>query len=66
MKNHPERKYLAFLLRLWQEDETTGWRVTLENPHDGKRYGFSNLKNLFAYLEDKTGNQVRKEIENDY
>lgn len=42
--------YRAYLMRLWRDDETTPWRVTLENPHTGERHHFSSLADLFAFL----------------
>jgi hypothetical protein len=54
MKKHFGRNYLAYLLRLWQEGDETSWRATLENPHNGKRYAFSNLEKLYAFLEERT------------
>jgi len=33
------------------------WRVTLENPHDGKMYGFADLKELFDFLIKETGDK---------
>jgi len=63
MKKQSSRKYLAYLLRLWQDDEATCWRVSLENPHNGKRYGFSDLKKFFAFLEDKTNNHDKGETQ---
>lgn len=43
--------YQAFLLRLWREDELSGWRASLENPHTGQSVGFPSMRHLFAYLE---------------
>ena len=37
------------------------WRVMLENPHNGKLYGFANLDKLFAFLADKTGENDDKD-----
>jgi len=47
--------YLAYLLRLWREGGTAPWRATLEDPHTGRRYGFADLRGLFAFLEEQTG-----------
>jgi len=47
--------YMAYLLRLWREDETTSWRVMLENIQTRERTGFSNLAKLAAFLEETTG-----------
>jgi hypothetical protein len=61
-----QRRYLSYLLRLWQEsggDLPHGnaprgpplWRASLERPHDGERLGFASLVDLFAFLESETG-----------
>ena len=55
MKSDHRRNYLAFLLRLWQEDDTDTWRATLENPHDGECFGFPDLEKLYAFLDERTG-----------
>ncbi len=61
MKKHLGRNYLAYLLRLWQEGEEASWRVTLENPHNGKRYAFSGLEKLCAFLEERTKKEINNE-----
>jgi hypothetical protein len=40
----------SYLLRLWRTNDQ--WRASLENPGTGKRIGFANLEQLFAYLMD--------------
>jgi hypothetical protein len=60
MKKHSRKNYMAFLLRLWQEGEAKTWRATLENPHNGKRYGFADIEKLYAFLDEKTGNIDKK------
>ena len=56
--------YQAYLLRLWLADgETTStaeWRVSLEDPHTGKRLGFASLEHLFAFLLTLTEGEVEK------
>jgi hypothetical protein len=52
----PKRRYLAFLLRLWDEGgDPPRWRATLETPQDGERRAFAGLADLFAFLVDETG-----------
>ncbi len=54
---NPHPRYLAYMLRLWQagsDDDPDGWRVSLESPHTAERQGFTNLAQLFAFLEEKT------------
>ena len=57
------RRYLAYLLRLWKTDEEVGsiWRASLESPHSGEHLGFTDLKALFAFLEEETGFIVRRD-----
>jgi len=62
-----QRRYLSYLLRLWQEsagdppggDPPGGdpplWRASLERPQDGERLGFASLEALFAFLDKETG-----------
>ena len=52
MSEH-ERRYISYLLRLWQTEDDKGlvWRASLECPHSGERRGFSSLVDLYAYLE---------------
>ncbi len=47
--------YLAFLLRLWCEDDEQPWRATLESSRTGERRGFASLGALVAYLLETTG-----------
>jgi hypothetical protein len=60
-KNYSRR---AYLLRCWQEGETTPghephWRFWLEEVlHKRRRKGFGNLEALFAFLRaELTGNE---------
>jgi hypothetical protein len=47
-------KYLAYLLRLWCEDDELAWRATLESARTGERHGFANLAALAAFLSELT------------
>jgi hypothetical protein len=44
----PER--FSYLLHVWRTNEQ--WRASLEAPGTGKRIGFANIEQLFAYLMD--------------
>ena len=46
-------RYISYLLRLWQtrSEGKLIWRASLESPHNGERRGFTNLGDLFAFLE---------------
>jgi len=57
METNNRKEYIAFLLRLWRDGEMSSWRATLENPHNGKKYGFADLKNLFDFLIKETGDK---------
>lgn len=59
-KELPGKKYMAFLLRLWRENETTPWRATLENPHTGVRQGFSDPKSLFTFLQNLISGSIQQ------
>jgi hypothetical protein len=52
-----QRRYLSYLLRLWQESggDAPLWRASLEWPQSGDRQGFASLVDLFAFLEKETG-----------
>jgi hypothetical protein len=56
MARHKEPKYLAYLLRLWQEDHGGRfiWRASVEMPGLDKRLAFADLTALFAFLEAQT------------
>lgn len=58
----PPRR-LSYLLRLWRTDEpgNSSWQASLENPETGKRIGFANLEQLFAYLMDLIEGNLNKE-----
>ena len=52
-----KRRYLSYLLRLWQtsDGEEHVWRASLECPGTGERRGFASLKDLFDFLHAQTG-----------
>ena len=51
-----QRRYVAYLLRLWLSDNAgePAWRGSLEDPHSGNRLGFANLPSLFEFLREQT------------
>jgi len=57
--NNDRRRYLSYLLRLWQTDdgETQVWRASLDSPGTRKRQGFASLEELFSFLEGQTRSQ---------
>lgn len=56
-----ERRYISYLLRLWQVKHNGGefWHASLENPHTGERQGFTDLEALMKFLLHQT--QSREE-----
>ncbi len=52
--------YLAYLLRLWQvrREGHLLWRVSLESPHTGERWGFADIDQLLAFLRMKTEAEI--------
>jgi hypothetical protein len=63
-----KRRYLSYLLRLWQESpgdphgesprDPPLWRASLERPQTGDRLGFASLVDLFTFLERETGTSL--------
>ncbi|MBM4431094.1 MAG: hypothetical protein FJ026_12215 [Chloroflexi bacterium] len=50
-----KRPYLSYLLRLWlAKDDGAVWRASLEAPNGAERHGFTNLEELYAFLEAQT------------
>ncbi|MBI3151173.1 MAG: hypothetical protein HYZ21_03520 [Chloroflexi bacterium] len=44
------RRYHAYLLRFWQEEEGEPWRIQVEHPHTREVFGFSNMERLMQFL----------------
>jgi hypothetical protein len=63
MKNIKNPNRISYLLRLWHSDGQ--WRASLEIPGTGKRIGFANLEQLFAYLMDLIEGNVKMQNGND-
>lgn len=53
--NAEPRRYVSYLLRLWQtqSDGRSVWRASLEDPYGGRRLGFAGLAEMLAYLEQE-------------
>lgn len=54
MKTKDTADYQAFLLRVWREDDLSGWRALVEDPYTGQSIGFASMKQLYEFLEEKT------------
>jgi hypothetical protein len=54
--SEPRRRYLAYLLRLWQVrcEKGLAWRASLESARAGERRGFASLDELFDFLRERT------------
>jgi hypothetical protein len=52
-KQPSQRRYLSYLLRLWQTSDGNKyvWRASLESPGSGERRGFTGLKALCDFLK---------------
>jgi hypothetical protein len=52
-----QRRYLSYLLRLWQElgGDPAVWRASLESPRSEERRGFAGLDELVGFLREQTG-----------
>ena len=63
MKDLKPLHHISYLLRLWRTDEpgNFNWRASLEIPESGKRIGFANLEQLFAYLMDLIEGNFKKQ-----
>ncbi len=46
----------SYLLRLWRAGRARSefWRASLEEPHSGRKFGFANLEQLFAFIMERT------------
>ncbi len=56
------RRNLAYVLRIWISTSRDGqhtWRVLLEEVHSGERHGFTTIRQLAAFLEERTEDAVR-------
>lgn len=68
MMAEPRRLYLAYLVRLWRVNTEQGtiWRASVESPHTAERRAFADLNQLFAFLEQRAGEEEdRKEVQGD-
>jgi hypothetical protein len=60
MQRRAKRRYHSYLLRLWKDGDHTPWRASLEDPHNGTQLNFAELKQLIAYLEKETGEELAR------
>jgi hypothetical protein len=48
------RRYLSYLVRLWQEIPGAPWRASAQDVATDERHGFANLESLFVFLREQT------------
>jgi hypothetical protein len=50
-----KRRYLSYLLRLWQliEGGKPAWHASLENPLTGERQGFPSVEAMITFLYEQ-------------
>lgn len=55
--SEPGRRYVSYLLRLWQVQAEQGlaWRASLEDTRTSERHGFASLEDLWGFLCRLTG-----------
>jgi hypothetical protein len=56
--------YLSYLLRLWPviSGGSLAWRMSLDDPHTGRRQGFTSLAALVAFLESEMIDSGREQM----
>jgi len=52
-------EYHSFLLRLWRDDQSSPWRISLQNTTTGERKGFTSLDEAAADLAELVGQTKR-------
>jgi hypothetical protein len=50
--------YQSYLLRLWKEQNTPGWRASLQDVATHECHNFSNLSNLLSFIYSQVGQAV--------
>jgi hypothetical protein len=49
--------YKAYLIRLWNDSDQTGWRASAQSTQSGDTIRFGSLDALFTFLQDQTHDQ---------
>lgn len=49
--------YHSYLLRLWQDDHQTPWRVLVQSVQSGETIHFVDLNTFFAFLQAQTASE---------
>lgn len=50
--------YQSYLLRLWKEQNTPGWRASLQDVATHECHNFANLTNLLSFIYGQVGQAV--------
>ena len=50
--------YQSYLLRLWKEQNSLGWRASLQDVSTHECHNFANLANLLAFIYDQVGQAI--------
>jgi len=45
----------SFVVRIWQEESSSGWRGWVENTRTGDSAFVQQVDELLAFIEDRTG-----------
>lgn len=55
-----ETQIFSFLLRVWRagDGEQPDWRASVEDIRTGERRGFASLEELFAFIQNLTGEKA--------
>lgn len=51
------RSYHSYLLRLWQDDHQTPWRILVQSVQSGETIHFVDLESFFVFLQAQTASE---------
>ena len=64
MMGSGEKDYHSYLLRLWRvKGDGDSWRASLQEVQNGELHGFSEIRELFAYLEELISPEVETRLQ---
>jgi hypothetical protein len=50
--------YAAYLIRLWRDESSGPWRVSIYDPHTGERQNFASMRQFVHFLETRTNEKI--------
>ncbi|HEY52377.1 MAG TPA: hypothetical protein G4N94_02865 [Caldilineae bacterium] len=50
-----QKRYQAYLLRVWRDEDDSSWRAVLEDVHTNKKQGFRDIAELVQHFEQTFG-----------